>query len=470
MKLYYSENLPVLKHTMTSKFIERRLDKESFVKTEEINGMNSIEFTLNLLDDDEADQFQKEVYFLLVDDDGSETLYIVEECVDSSDRTLSLKCLRVEFMLSYIDYIDQERAFAAGTNTPLDVLNYILEGTNFEINSLVSTLTEGLSEPYIVPMGSKLEALQNFIKKFKLEYEVIPSPLEGTIATLVFKNRIGVEKGIRYKLGKRVTGITVSTDRSEQATYIKPVGAGGLTLPEGDDVVKVPDSELPNLGLSAHRRKVVTFSEVTADSGATMESVYSKLRALANEYLEEHKAGVINVTLDYQYENINDFYYFRLGDTLTVKYRTREFRVRVMSKSTNPFTKQVRGLKLSNYRVKDFFEFIDKAVSVVDVNTGLVIPEKIAEGEIAVNTIYNSKTGIGLSFEDGIKNFLGEEVRFNEFPSTDLIQFIEGTNTDTLTINYKDGRPPKTITFYKDANGNYTQLSDGTTVVQIEGL
>lgn len=128
------------------------------------------------------------------------------------------------------------------------------------------------------------------------------------------KNR-GKNKGVSIRYGKNIIGISEKINTENALTWIYPVGAHGLTLPEKYLLNPLWTSdEYPDFAMI----KKIEFKDATSEG---------MLRLEAEKYLEAHSDFDVNYKIDFlqlekteQYKGYAPLLSVEVGDTVTVKH------------------------------------------------------------------------------------------------------------------------------------------------------
>ena len=155
-----------------------------------------------------------------------------------------------------------------------------------------------------------------------------------------FKEQVGEDKGYTISYGKNLTGLTVKTDYTEIATYIRPVGFDGIELPDGDKYVKsahTTDYAMPII--KEYKYENVKWAgspnyEEREDDDATvfntLEGAQEELRRLANLEFTSGEVDLPKITCEInfielsqteEYKHIKLLEKISLGDIVTVYHR-----------------------------------------------------------------------------------------------------------------------------------------------------
>ena len=157
-----------------------------------------------------------------------------------------------------------------------------------------------------------------------------------------FKEQVGEDKGYTISYGKNLTGLTVKTDYTEIATYIRPVGFDGIELPDDDKYVKsahTTDYAMPIIKEYKYENVKWTGSpnyeekEEEDDNVAifnTLEAAQDELRRLANLEFTSGEVDLPKITCEInfielsqteEYKDVKFLEKVSLGDIVTVYHR-----------------------------------------------------------------------------------------------------------------------------------------------------
>lgn len=159
---------------------------------------------------------------------------------------------------------------------------------------------------------------------------------------------IGLDRGETIRYGKNLQGIRVYENWSNVCTKILPIGPNGITLPE---VYLFSDIQYDEV-----YAKAVTF-EIQAEEGEELsdEEVISRLRSLAEEYIEKNKYPEIHYEIQADVDQTLD-----IGDTVYTVTKQIEVPTRVQGYVYDVNKKRVTKLLYGNYNrdVKRIFSTI----------------------------------------------------------------------------------------------------------------
>lgn len=172
--------------------------------------------------------------------------------------------------------------------------------------------------------------------------------VERKFDKVTFHDRIGEYRGITIRYGKDLLGYTATIDNRNVCTRIKPIGPGGVTLPE-----LYVDS--PNIDT---RHPVVRVFEYDTES-KDEEGIRRELRNLAaKEFSENHiDEPICTYDIDFvllsrttKYEHMGHFQEIRGGDTVRVIHKENKIDVsaRCVAYDYDPLTKTYLSIRLSN--------------------------------------------------------------------------------------------------------------------------
>lgn len=206
-----------------------------------------------------------------------------------------------------------------------DLLNYIVQDRRAENKTCLEALQIILDELDLKDVWS----IESDIGEKKTQYMVRKNGVEAVFLlvdewqgelvrdnfTIKINKSKGSDKGVHIRYGKNIIGIDETLNCDNVITWIYPVGANGITLPEKYLLNPAwEDSDYPNFAVA----KIVEFSEATSEGF---------LRIEAQKYLDAHGVPEVNYKVDFiQLGATEEYRHFKVleqvdvGDTVTVKH------------------------------------------------------------------------------------------------------------------------------------------------------
>lgn len=206
-----------------------------------------------------------------------------------------------------------------------DLLNYIIEDRRAENKTCKEALDIIMEELTLVDTFTA----QSDIEETKTQYIVKKNGVEavfllinewqGELVRDNFNIKInsnkGENKGVHIRYGKNIIGISEKLNCDNVVTWIYPVGANEITLPE--KYLLNPSwegSDYPNFAVI----KRIDFGEATSEG---------MLRIEAQKYLDAHAIPEVNYQIDFiqlgaieEYKNYKALEHVEVGDIVTVKH------------------------------------------------------------------------------------------------------------------------------------------------------
>ena len=191
-----------------------------------------------------------------------------------------------------------------------------------------------------------------------------------------FREQVGEDKGYTISYGKNLTGLTVKTDYTEIATYIRPVGFDEIELPDDDKYVKsahATDYAMPIIKEYKYENVKWTGSpnyeekeDDTATVFNTLEEAQNELRRLANLEFTNGEVDLPKITCEInfielsqteEYKDIKFLETVSLGDIVTVYHRPLGINIksRCISYTYDCLLDKYEEITIGSYQ-KNFFK------------------------------------------------------------------------------------------------------------------
>lgn len=317
-----------------------------------------------------------------------------------------------------------------------DLLNYIVQDRRAENKTCQLAMDMVLEElelqgTYSVSSDITKVATQYIVRKNGVEAMfLLVNEWQGELVRDNFRIEInknkGTDKGVHIRYGKNILGISEKLNCDNVATWIYPVGANGLTLPEKYLLNPAwEDSDYPNFAVV----KKVDFKD------ANSEGI---LRIEAQKYLDANAIPDVNYKVDFiqlahteEYKNYKSLEQVEVGDIVTVKHTVLgiDIKVKVIA-----IEKDVLSAKNTKVELGQPLSTLDQYIAEVSRNSEAVA-STISQALSSMLYFTNPSTVlIGTAEKEVIYMPIGT-VRNTNIMSY-LILSVNASVVATLTVKY----------------------------------
>ena len=317
-----------------------------------------------------------------------------------------------------------------------DLLNYIAldrrivdktckEGLGLLLEEL------GLADSHTAESDITKIATQYLVKKNGVEAVfLLVNEWQGELLRDNFRIAInrskGADRGVHIRYGKNILGISEKLNCDNVATWVFPVGMGGITLPEKYLLNPLwESSDYPDFAVI----KRVDFRETNSEG---------LLRIEAQKYLEAHAVPDVNYKIDFillgqteEYKEYRALEQVEVGDTVTVKHSILgiDIKVKVIG-----LEKDILSAKNTRVELGQPLSTLDRYMAEISRNSE-VMASTISQALSSMLYSTNPSTlSIGTAEKEVIYMPIGT-VRNTNIMSY-LILCVSASVVSTLTIKY----------------------------------
>ena len=281
-------------------------------------------------------------------------------------------------------------------------LEHILNNLNFSTNFIVNSDITNLRTARYIRMNPVLAIMGDIDNSM---VKIFGGELKRDNFTINFLSRIGNDNGVKLIIGKNITGINITTDISNMATRVMPIGFHGLLLPE-----LYVDSPLIN-NYPTPKIASIEFNDVKYDPEdvEAYNDLESAFQALRNKVNEQYSLGLdkpqINIKIDWvelskteEYKNFANLEKVNLGDTITAEILGINYETRVLSTVYDVLKDRIINFEIGTFNPTIVSE-VNNILSDIKNNTTSIIQTAQANATQLINSamggyIYKTQTDL----------------------------------------------------------------------------
>lgn len=199
--------------------------------------------------------------------------------------------------------------------------------------------------------------------------------------TVSIQSSIGADRGMVLEYGKNIRENEVNEDWSKVVTKLKPIGTEGITL--------TPEWLIADIQYSKPYTRIMQFDSDEASNLALVAQLYldrykfprvnykvkgnPSFIASGFPYLSLFTYEELEIYTHEELSNLNEQYYFELGDLILVKARQFQTLTEVIQYTYNTLSGFVESVEFGNYRpivrniVSERFDPIEQSLSITRI-------------------------------------------------------------------------------------------------------